>query len=476
MLHYSNIFIAVFLLGLTQAALAADPVDPFLDVTSTRAVPHLSSRTKVVLTYKQAIEKALENNNAIKQLRIGFRQSEIAYKNAWDTFYLPQLSINASSNSTYTLGSLPPAFSKAPIGTPIHGFPTTNVTLGLGSYTLFNFGKDFKTFENSRLQWVRQQQQLIEAIRSKRNEVTNLFFAYKAALEKLDATQRSVRVSEAIVDLIKSRVRLGKATVTEIKSSESDLGTAKINYNQNAGNTKSSLWRLNEILYDAVGTEYIIDEPVKFIPINISIREALQIYFEKSPEIRDSKLNLKSSQLNVELAELNQLPLPKIAISPLNVAFIGGYYDSNTSTTTQSGTNIDVSTSVSLTIPLIGAGGLFNHRTIESAKLSRDSADISYVMTATNGQINISSLYTQAKLLEATVENSRQVLESNAVVLDTLFKQLAKGSVNRLELRDALNQARAAELELQDSIISHLQAKLNLAQIIGLDHLPGDIY
>ena len=65
---------------------------------------------------------------------------------------------------------------------------------------------------------------------------------------------------------------------------------------------------------------------------------------------------------------------------------------------------------------------------------------------------------------------------SLAKVLEKLFGDIAKGAVNRLELRDALGQARQSELQLKDAFLAHLKAKLELSKVLGLNKLPGDIY
>ena len=46
--------------------------------------------------------------------------------------------------------------------------------------------------------------------------------------------------------------------------------------------------------------------------------------------------------------------------------------------------------------------------------------------------------------------------------------------MDRLQLRDALLQARQSELDYLDSLFFHIREKNTLSEFIGLDRLPGD--
>jgi hypothetical protein len=72
--------------------------------------------------------------------------------------------------------------------------------------------------------------------------------------------------------------------------------------------------------------------------------------------------------------------------------------------------------------------------------------------------------------------NQRESFAKSASLLEGLLGHMVKGAVSRLELRDAINQARESEFALKDSIQAHIRNKRELAELIGIEKLPGSEY
>lgn len=141
------------------------------------------------------------------------------------------------------------------------------------------------------------------------------------------------------------------------------------------------------------------------------------------------------------------------------------------------GSNVlDVEASLSLTLPLYGVGGFLNQRVVDQAQLARDQAELNAQNSTNSDLATIYQLMITIKRDEDTIKNNRQNLENSSAVLDNLFSELSSGNVSRLELRDALIAARDSDLALLDSNVSHSSDKFALAQLIGVDRLPGDLY
>ncbi|MEO7163266.1 MAG: TolC family protein [Bdellovibrionia bacterium] len=488
-MYFQVIIFIIFALPLSQGSelpgsLGVSLADARTETKDTSKVENKEPAVET-LSYQGAISKALLNNISIKNLRYGLRSSEISYQNAWDTMFMPSISLSANLTSNFTVGQI-----SEPLGIPVlttsfptapkteHGYGSSSLTLSLGSYTLFNFWKDTDSFELASTEWIRQKQVFNEQVRTIRNSVTTAFFTYRAILEKLEAARKSIEFSETILELLKSRAKLGTdANVSEIDSSSVDLLNSKNNLNTLDTSAKTQLYQLNEILNDPIGTEYNITEQLNYVPMNITLAEAMKFYFTQSPEILDSKKNIKGAEINLKLTHKNLLPLPRVMFSPINLVMGDTYLSGTSSHSAQSGSgNFDITTSVSVTIPITGPGGLFNRRSLELSEISRDQADLSYVTTVMSGRSAIKSSFNQLKQLEEQIKNNREAAQRSGNVLDAAINQLMTGKVNRLELRDALSQSRDSLNNLEDSYVNHLQNKLSLAQKLGLDHLPGDPY
>ena len=433
-----------------------------------------------VLNLERAIARAYARSRLIQQHIIAYRQAELSYDTAFATMFLPSVSLGLSSSQAgFGIVKLPGSTDPA-LGTN-RGYPTTSaVSLSLGEYRIFNFWKDWLTYESALLSWERQKQVYRENLRAVRFDVINRYFTYLTVQEKLEGAKRSIDIAEAIIESVKSNIRLKKAQSTDLASSIVDLLSAKNDFNRQATQSKASLWSLNEILGDAIDTEYRLEDTIKYTPLAISIEQGLKLSNEYSPSLRGARLALRGSELSLQRAELERLPLPSVSLSGITLQATNAYRSSSpTALTTSPAVSsgyLEVNMSLSFSIPLYGPSGFLNGRTIEQARLSRDSAEISYRDAAFNIERDISNRITQIKQDEKTIENSRNAFTSSSEVLDGLLARMSKGEMSRLELRDAIRQARESQFALNDAILSHLNNKLELAKSIGIDHLPGDVY
>ncbi|MEK6705994.1 MAG: TolC family protein [Bdellovibrionota bacterium] len=440
----------------------------------------ISSNSNItLLTLNAAIKKALDNNYTIQSQRLTLRLAELTHDRSWNTMFMPSVSLNLNAPSNYTVANIPSKISRdtGDINNN-HGYPASTLTLSLASYTLFNFWRDWLTYEQAQLDWLRAKEAFHESTRTVRFDVIKQFFAHKTALDRLETAKRSVDIAEAIVELIKSRVKLKKATEQDLSSSTVDLLNARNELAKKEISAKGSLWTLNYLLGDPVGQEYMIEEKIVFTPLKLTSQEAVKIYSESSPSIKTAKTDLKKKELAVELAEKNRLPLPKVSFSGINISYSNGYYGtrSDINSGSSGNVNLDVSTAITLTLPIIGPGGLFDKNTIEQAVVERDQSEVSYRDTLSRDHAVVNQLVFTIKEGESTISNTKKAMESSVSLLDELFSQLSSNSVPRLELKDAIKQARESEIDLAEAILNHLTNKLTLAQTIGMDQIPGDPY
>jgi outer membrane protein TolC len=438
-----------------------------------------AAETAETLTLERAISRALAANRSIQQQRLALRLSQLNYDNAWDAMFMPGISLSFASNSNFTIGHVPGKLADAVGDTEnSHGYPSSSATLALGSYTIFNFWRDWNVYEQAKLDWNRARETYTEFVRATRIQVVLTFFRCKTEQDKLEAAQRSVEISEAIAGLVKSRQRQGQANERDVSSSEVDVLNARNELNQRRTNAKSFFWTLNQLLGDPIDTQYVITEEIKFVPLRISPEQALRIYLEQSPSMKNAVRDLRKADLTVELEEKNRLPLPKISFSGVNVGYTNQYFGTRPDLyTNQAGTsNFDIIASVNLVLPLTGPGGLFNSRRVEQTHISRELTEINYRDISARDQATIFQLISSIRQDEMSISNGKKAFESSSALLDSLFSQLSNKSTSRLEIRDAIKQARDSEIALAEATLSHLSNKLTLVQLMGVDRLEGDAY
>lgn len=432
-----------------------------------------------VLTLENAIQKALISNRDMRKARLSYEAAKLSFADASDRMFMPSISLAANSSSNFTLYQVP-GTQAATVGAAdrSHGYPSASAGVVLGSYTLFNFWKDWTAYEIAKLNFHVTTLNYNEVIRRLRFQVMNEYFKCRTEQDKLDAAKRSVEISEAIVEVVKSRVNIGKATDRDVSSSVVDLLGAKNQLNTTTQSVRAEFANLNLLLADPAEKALRLQSEMKYVLLKISPPEALKLFKERGPTLIAAINALKVSESTVELEEKNRLPLPTIKFSGVTVGYASGYYGSEASRTTtgaQSG-NFDVSAAISLTLPLVGPGGLFNSRLVEIARMNRDAAEITLRDTQIQGESFILSTIDSIRQQEENIANLKDAFQKSEELLNSLLTQDANAVVSRLELRDAINATRLNEFTLKDSILAHLNTKLQLATTLGVDALPGDSY
>jgi outer membrane protein TolC len=450
----------------------------FLTLTVVNFLPNVNA-TPISLSLNQAIQRMIENNLSFKNIAYDYETAKMQYESAWNTFFLPSFTLTAgtSTSSNYTVGTLPgTAARNDPNSVWSRGYPTTGVTLSMGSYTLFNFFKDRGTYDIAKMNYDRASSVYQESIRTARFALIRQYFEVKIAQEKLEAAERSMTISQAISELIESRKSLGKATEDEMNSSSVDLLTARKGYGDQKQVVDSLLIGLNTTLNATPETEFKLTTQPPFIPVHLDEKELYEIFKTKSPSAKSAELALASAEISTANMEKTRLPLPVVTFSGVNIGYTSGYSGGTGSAYTNSsgGGTLDVSAAVSVTLPIFGPSGFFNEYSVRSSYIGRDRAEIALKTTLMTGEQTIRQKILGIRQLEANIKTLREAEAKNSKILDSIFKKAMSSSADRLQLRDAVLQARQSELDRLEALLGHIGGKNELAEYIGLDRLPGD--
>jgi len=446
------------------------------------SVIFLSSPANAVVTtlaLDQAIQRMIENNLTIKSLGLNYESAQIGYDIAWNTFYMPQFTLGMNSTSGYSIGSLPATQGRLNPGAfDAKGYPASTVSLALGQYTLFNFFKDRANYDIAKLNYDRAKFRYQEQLRGSKFSLINLYFQTKIAQEKLEAAERSMAISQAISELIDSRKKLGKATDDEQNSATVDLLNAKVAYSNERKNIDQISINLKTTLNATPDTEFKLTTEPPFVPVELDEKHFFDVYKTQSTAARDTELGLTIAEFNASLAEKSRLPLPTLAFSGITLSYADAYAGGGAPTYVSSnsgGGMLEVSASLSLSIPIFGPNGFFNEKAVRNSYIAREQAEIAQKNTMMNGELTIRQKISTIKQLESQIKTLREALAKSSQLLNNTFKKMATSSASdRLQLRDALTQARQTELTYLDSLLGHISEKNGLADFIGLERLPGD--
>jgi outer membrane protein TolC len=444
-------------------------VTPLYPAASTPEIEELNMAT--------AIAKAMKNNPTLYTRRLNQELFEISYANAWAQMWVPSISLQASSGVSYGMAQLPGSAADASNTSLSRGTPTSGLALTMGEYTIFNFGRDRDTYDVTRLEYERSLQSIVEIERLVRFQVIQGVFNLKTQGDLLEASQRSVDAAQAIYDLVRSRIPLGKATERDLSSVEVDLLNARAVLVQNQANFSQALWDLNVVLGDTVGTRYRLKTDIKYIKFRMGVEDVVAALKTNSPTVREAKKNLEQRRAEQRLAEKNALPLPTIKFSGVSVGYTTGATGTTpvrTTTAADSG-NINVSAAMTLSIPLVGDGGFLFARTLRAAEVNTEIAEIALRNAANTTEASAQTLYANIRRAESEIEINEKLFKESTRVFESSLQALqSRQAFNRLDIKNALEQLRTAELSLTSSILEHYNLKLQLANLIGVDRFPEE--
>ncbi len=435
---------------------------------------HLDSEARR-LSIAQAIEGAMKASPDLTEKVLEVESAELTYLDARDEFFVPKVSLEATSAADLSVSRVHAPSTASTLASRANGAPTSALSLVLGSYTIYNFGKDKLVFDSARETWLRAQDSLQDVRRTIRFEVIVKYWALDAWSKKLKAVDRSIEVARSIRDLKSSRALLGKATEAEVSSAESDLLTVRNERESTESSYRSALFDLNVIVGDPAGTEYVLTENLSHLPIQVTEELLFQTYLEKAPAMKAARTNLRNAELTYEIEKRNLLPLPKVTFSGITVSRALDPWSAATNTFTDlSGNqNLNVSASLNFSIPLTGPGGLLGSRTLRQAQLTLRTSELQFRNQARRDRQQVLQFTQNIRQLERTVQNDLLNLGASLEVLESVVDQvMGAAEVSRLETRDALERARQSELSLADSVLNHLVQKTELASFIGVDFLP----
>jgi hypothetical protein len=235
---------------------------------------------------------------------------------------------------------------------------------------------------------------------------------------------------------------------------------------------------MNQLLGDPIGTIYEVETKIPdYVPIQMSPEQAFKIFMENAPESRNLRLGLRDREVSLQQAELSRLPVPIVEFSGLQLAADQGFfgYDQvNYGTTATNSANWEFAFGVSLSIPLYTKNGFMNSRTIEKARIELERQRMDYTDSIMEFRKTVFNDLANLKQVEQELKNKKRVSQEADSILNRMASRMRTETISRLELRDAVNTARDAAVDFLDAKIAYISAKIAFANLIGLEHLPGD--
>lgn len=426
--------------------------------------------------------KNLALNDVIEQgLRKNYEQNirsqrnevnEIQWQGAKSTFWMPELKINLTTTpqriSTLHRSSRTPTTETA---TP----PTGTLGLSLGDYTVFNWGKDYALYLNTKTVYERNKQVFDESKRELKLDLIGSYFSLMTlkSIEKI--RQDQLRQASFVYRLNKEKITIGKTSKQDYYQARSEYLKAQNDYHDSKIQSDIADENMAFLIADDVGTRYVLNEAMDYRRIKISLEDTLNLAIQRNPTLLNNKTTLDVAEREYDVALKENMPLPKFSV---NLGAYNKRFGPTTNRTvyeTYGGSgNVELVASVNATWALTGEDGLFNSNKLAISRMGKEIAfkELDKNRHFTNSYVrqtyqNILSYQNQLLILEARLPSLQKSF-------DTILENYLSGKTKYNDFHLALVELTETKILFEQTRLNHLKEKLTLARLAGLEDFPGE--
>jgi len=322
---------------------------------------------------KDCIEYALENNIQLQKTLLNHQQAQEDVLQA-QAALLPSLSASTNQNVAYR-----PWVAQG-MSTVANGYVQSSVdkvyyngNYGVNAnWTVWNGNQNRNTLKLNRLAAQQAELDSAETANSIQEQIARLYVQILYCYEAVEVNKQSLETSKKNEERGAEMVKVGKMSKADLAQLTAQRAQDEYNIVAAESSLKDYKRQLRQVLQITDGQNFDIQIPnstdeqaLSNIP---TIAEVYTMAAESRPEIRNSKIAIESSELNMKIAKAGKLPT------------IGLNASAGTNTTSMSSnawgrqlkTNFDIGAGVTVSIPLFD-----NRKTktaMNKAQLQRQSA------------------------------------------------------------------------------------------------------
>ena len=400
-------------------------------------------------TLRDCIDYALANNISLQKSRLTklSAQEDIMQSQA---ALLPSLSATTGHNLSYQPW---PESGRASVQ---NGYVQQSVdkvyyngSYGISSnWTLWNGNRNRNTVRLNEM--AAEQAELDSAItaQSIQEQIAQLFVQILYSTDAIKVNKQSLETSRKNEERGKAFVEVGKmsrADLSQLTSQRAQDEYQIVEAESALRNYKRQLKQLLQIVddepFDVVIPETTDEMAQQLIP---ALGDVYAAALQQRPEIQNALLGMKTSELNIKMAQAQRLPTVGVSAS----AITNTTSMSNNAWGSQLKNNFNLGAGFNVSIPL------FDNRSaktaVNKAKLQRQNYELELRDKQTSLYSTIENYWLQASTNQEKFKASKIATESAKTSFEMLSGKFDEGLINIVELmqgRDALLQAQQNELQ-----------------------------
>lgn len=438
----------------------------------TRRKENLNNQSKRI-TLRDVIEEGLRLNSYEQVRQFTKEKLEIEWSDKHSDFWYPQLSLSINNSETLVdnlYGDLNEnsGTSKTPSG---------YVSLGFDDYTIFNWGKDYLDYLNSKESYKRQKESLKEQRRELRFKIISQYFNVVRTKEITRSKKNQLRHTSFIYRLAKEKLSLKKIRSQQFYQAKAEFLRAHNEFQESLYNVTAAEQELATTIGDNLTTSYSPLEQLKFKTLTTLSNTSFKFAMDKNPSFLSAQAKLTNANRSFQKALKENMPLPKFDLK------LGAFKHqfSNTGAedvveTSTGNRNVEVVASINMKWKIFGSGGLFNSHKDQTAYLDKRIAEIEYRESKRNVRVSVNSLHKKIRYLEKQYEASAALLKNMKITFDKALDNYIAGKTSFANIKLTLELLMNSHVEYENSKYLHLVTKLELANMIGLDDFPGESF
>lgn len=422
----------------------------------------MSASAQKQWTLKDCIDYAMQNNITLKKSQL---QRMLAKEDVLQSKAALLPSLSASTNQS--IGYRP--WQDAGTTTVTNGTVNTKVnksyyngSYGLNaSWTVWNGGRNTNTIKLNQL--TEQQAELSEAetANSIQEKIAQLYVQILYLNEAINVDKASLETSKKNEERGREMVEVGKMSKADLSQLTAQRASDEYSIVEAESQLASYKLQLKQLLELTDNEEFEIVKPSTTDDQALAEIPALQSVYEAAlttrPEIQNSQLQLKSSDLSIQIAKAGQLP---------TVNMTGGFGTSTNSLSNkgygnQMKTNLDASVGASLSIPI------FDQRqaktNISKARIQKEQALLDLQDKQKQLYQTIEGYWLDAMTNQQKYRSATSTVESEQQSYDLLSEQFRLGLKNIVELMTGKDRLLTAQ---QNQLQSKYMTILNLQMLI----------
>ena len=412
-----------------------------------------------ILTKKEALQIALENNYGVK---IATNNVEIAKNNSsiYNSRFLPTVSTNAGANYSNTNQEIEPQVgdvnkTNGVITDSYNASVNVNYTLFDGLNRKYNYKQLKETYNLTELQ-------AREAIENMYLQLFGVYFQIARLSENTNNLQEALEVSKQRLKRAQYQYEYGQSTRLELLNAEVDVNNDSINLINAKQQYSNSKRNLNIILGTQKNADYSVETDVDFITL-MSVDELLVKAQESNVILQQNETNIAISEFNIKANKAGYLP----------TAGLSGSYGWNKSVNenpanqfqTLSNSSLGLNAGINLSWNLFDGG---NTKTrVANAKIALENQEIlkeQQVETIENTLKNTYESYQNALFI---LQAQEQNVITNQNNFDRTQESYKLGQVTSIEFRQAQINLLNTQTALNNAKYDAKLIELELLQITG---------